>query len=154
LLYGATDADHDTLTVVEPISTPAHGTAQLDTEGVKYTPGDYTGPDSFTYTISDGNGGTAVGTVDVTVSAGDGASPNVVVPPSIGTDGKFHVTFAGIPNYYYQVQTATGNGPSYSWTDLGAKIQAGPNGLFEFIDTINPGSGLRVYRTTGGSPTP
>ena len=32
-------------------------------------PPNYNGPDSFTYTVSDGNGGTATGTVNVTVTA-------------------------------------------------------------------------------------
>jgi hypothetical protein len=40
---------------------------------------DYVGSDAFTYTINDGHGGTAVGTVVVTVAA-DGGNP----PSSIG----------------------------------------------------------------------
>ena len=48
----------------------AHGTVSCTGPGVcTYTPAaDYNGPDSFTYTVSDGNGGTATGTVNVTVT--------------------------------------------------------------------------------------
>ena len=61
----------ETLTVTA-VSDPAHGTAVIGPGGtsVLYTPDpNYFGPDSFTYTISDGNGGTATATVDVTVTA-------------------------------------------------------------------------------------
>ena len=70
VLANDTDADGDTLTVT--IDTPpAHGVAVLNPNGsFTYTPdADYFGPDSFTYTVSDGNGGTAIGTVTITVNA-------------------------------------------------------------------------------------
>ena len=42
---------------------------RLDGGVIAYTPAaNYAGPDSFTYTLSDGNGGTATCTVDVTVT--------------------------------------------------------------------------------------
>jgi YD repeat-containing protein len=66
-----TDADGDALTVVA-VGPAAHGTARLSAAGhpILYTPtAGYTGPDSFTYTISDGSAG-ATATVNVTVSAG------------------------------------------------------------------------------------
>ena len=42
---------------------PAHGTAAINADGtITYTPAaNYNGADSFTYTISDGNGGTRDG---------------------------------------------------------------------------------------------
>ena len=52
---GATDGSHGTVNCVAGVCT--------------YTPApDYNGPDSFTYTISDGRGASAVGTVNVAVN--------------------------------------------------------------------------------------
>jgi hypothetical protein len=51
---------------------PTHGTVAIaaDQMSLLYTPAaHYNGPDSFTYTISDGNGGTATATVNVTVES-------------------------------------------------------------------------------------
>jgi hypothetical protein len=63
------DSDGDTLTVTGS-TTPSHGTASCTTTQCQYTPASgYTGTDSFQYTISDGHGGTATATVNVTVSA-------------------------------------------------------------------------------------
>jgi hypothetical protein len=74
VLANDTDADGNTLSV-SAVSTPAHGTAVLLTAGpdagkVSYTPQtNFSGTDSFTYTISDGSGGTATASVAVTVTA-------------------------------------------------------------------------------------
>ena len=62
-----TDVDGDALSITGS-STPGHGTVSCTTT-CTYTPAaNYNGPDSFTYTISDGHGGTATGNVSVTVT--------------------------------------------------------------------------------------
>jgi autotransporter-associated beta strand protein len=78
VLANDTDADGDAL-VVASVSAPSHGTAVLgDDDTVIYTPAlGYAGADSFTYAVSDGKGGVATGTVNLTVT-GSG----VVVNPS------------------------------------------------------------------------
>ncbi|NOZ23105.1 MAG: choice-of-anchor D domain-containing protein, partial [Planctomycetes bacterium] len=69
VLSNDTDADSDTLTVTS-VGSASHGTAQLASGQVRYTPtAGYSGSDSFSYTISDGNGGTDSATVSVTVTA-------------------------------------------------------------------------------------
>ena len=51
----------ETLTITT-VATPVHGTATTNGSKVTYTPvANYNGPDSFSYTISDGNGGTDSG---------------------------------------------------------------------------------------------
>src|SRR5206468_161354 len=65
-----TDPDGDALTVTG-VTQGAHGSVINNGNGtVKYSPNaGYVGPDTFTYTISDGHGGTATGQVTVTVQA-------------------------------------------------------------------------------------
>jgi parallel beta-helix repeat protein/VCBS repeat-containing protein len=70
LLLNDTDADGDTLTVnTTPVSGPANGSLVLNADGTfTYTPNDnFNGTDSFVYEVSDGNGGSAQATVNVTV---------------------------------------------------------------------------------------
>jgi hypothetical protein len=145
LLVGATDADNDTLSVTAASTpTPHGGTVLLEANDVKYTPAtDYMGSDSYTYTISDGNGGTAIGTVNVTVTDNGGGSPNVVVPPTY-TNGTFRVTFAGIPTYAYSIEYA--ESPTGPWTFLKTAV-ACTNGLFEVVDEPLPQTPARYYRT-------
>ncbi|HEV2891224.1 MAG TPA: Ig-like domain-containing protein [Frankiaceae bacterium] len=64
-----TDVDGDPLTIVSS-TQPAHGSVTCSFTACTYTPdADYNGPDSFTYTVSDGAGGTATATVTLTVTA-------------------------------------------------------------------------------------
>ena len=68
---GAVFAQGDARLTVASVGTPAHGTSAINPGGsVIYTPAlNYTGGDGFTYTISDGQGGSATATVSVTVTA-------------------------------------------------------------------------------------
>ena len=79
VLLNDTDANvgagGQTLTVTA-VGKPSHGTVVVDAAGIViYTPGDWKGTDSFTYTVSDGHGGTATATVYVVV---DNAAPLAV----------------------------------------------------------------------------
>ncbi|TPL32840.1 cadherin-like domain-containing protein, partial [Mesorhizobium sp. B2-4-6] len=64
------DLDGDSLTVAA-VGGASHGTVSLDAGQVTFTPdADYNGDDAgFSYTVSDGHGGTATGTVSVSVTA-------------------------------------------------------------------------------------
>ena len=62
------DPDGDTLTVVSA-TNGTNGSVTNNGSNVTYTPAlNFTGTDSFNYTISDGNGGTDTATVNVTVN--------------------------------------------------------------------------------------
>jgi uncharacterized repeat protein (TIGR01451 family) len=79
----------ETLTVVA-VTAPTHGQAQPNSGGTKVqykpTPG-FSGDDSFTYTISDGNGGQATATVAVHVGPKNNPPVNTVPPdPTIAED--------------------------------------------------------------------
>jgi hypothetical protein len=72
VLANDSDPDGDVLSVVA-MGTPAHGTVATSGNVVTYTPlPGFSGPDSFTYTASDGRG--AEGTATVTIS--------VLMPPN------------------------------------------------------------------------
>ncbi len=74
-----TDPDGD-LTFVQSVTQGAQGTVTMSGGLPLYTPAaNYFGPDSFTYTLSDGKGGTDVATVSVTVN-------NVQDSPSASPD--------------------------------------------------------------------
>ena len=71
LLDNDSDPDNDPLSIIQ-VGAASNGTVTLSDDGtnVTYSPNDpFHGTDSFTYSISDGNGGTATGTVTVTVNA-------------------------------------------------------------------------------------
>ncbi len=70
VLEGDSDPDLDTLTVVS-VSAPLKGSTTNNGDGtVTYNPNpNANGPDSFTYAISDGKGGTDIGSVNITVNA-------------------------------------------------------------------------------------
>lgn len=70
VLNNDTDVDGDTLTAVV-LDGPEKGSLTLnDTGSFTYTPNEnFHGADSFTYTAADGNGGTAVAVVNITVAS-------------------------------------------------------------------------------------
>ena len=71
VLANDTDANGDSLTITAK-TNGTHGTVAIDVSGlfVTYTPAaDWSGTDSFTYTVADGNTGTDTATVNVTVVA-------------------------------------------------------------------------------------
>jgi hypothetical protein len=55
--------------MLHSVTQPGHGTAGITGNRVTYTPAaDYNGPDTFTYTVTDGSGATSTGTVRLTVT--------------------------------------------------------------------------------------
>ena len=83
-LFRDHDADGVPALFVASVGTAAHGTVAIDpsSTSVTYSPGaDYNGPDSFTYVVDDGLGGTDTGTVSVTVTPTN--DPPVAVDDSL-----------------------------------------------------------------------
>ena len=68
-----TDPDGDTLTNATVVSGPSHGSVNLAPNGTfSYQPAsNYFGPDSFTYTASDGPVTSNAATVSIAVAAGE-----------------------------------------------------------------------------------
>ena len=58
------------------VANPSKGTAKIVNGEVVYTPNPgFAGTDSFTYTITDSNGETAIATITVTVAAAPNTKP-------------------------------------------------------------------------------
>ena len=143
------DLDGYALTVIGVSSSSAQGgTVALASGQVTYTPPvNFAGNDSFTYTISDGHGGTALGTVTATV----GSSPvslNIVFGPTM-VSGNFVVRFAGIPGQTYTIEAASSlAGPWTKVANLAAPTtdQGFGVGVFQFSEPVG-GNTTRFYRT-------
>jgi len=125
------------------------GTVSLSSGTVTYTPPSSTfgGSDTFTYTLTDANGCTAMATVTATVGSGTGLSPNVVYGPTI-VGGNFVVRFAGHPGYEYTIEFSENTtGP---WTKKSPNLTAPTTdtglgiGVFEFSEPIGTSG---YYRT-------
>lgn len=89
VLDNDSDPNGDPLTVTE-VTQPSNGTATVNPDNtVTYSPhSGFIGTDSFTYTISDGRGGTATARVTITVVAQLNQPPNAVddtVTTAVGT---------------------------------------------------------------------
>ncbi|OLU29064.1 Ig-like domain-containing protein, partial [Pseudomonas sp. PA27(2017)] len=88
LLANDSDADGDSLRIVG-VDNPKHGTVTLNDNGtITFTPAsNYYGPASFSYTVSDGNGGTSKATVTVNVT-GDAAASIGAVSNAVDSTGS------------------------------------------------------------------
>ncbi len=89
VLANDSDPEGDSLTLAA-VSQPGAGTAViLDGGVISYTPAlDYNGNDAFTYTISDGNGGSGVASVSVTIRPIEDAPTGVEDAVILNTTGR------------------------------------------------------------------
>lgn len=152
------DADGDKLSL-SAVHNGAHGTVALDNSGALiYTPdANFNGNDAFTYTVSDGHGGTATGTVNVLV--------NSVNDAPVAQDDIYGAVF----NKSLTISAASGvlaNDTDIDSVHLSAVVSTGPaNGALEvdanggFVYTPNVGfSGVDLFSYSvndgqGGSQT-
>ncbi|HZF36175.1 MAG TPA: cadherin-like domain-containing protein [Candidatus Angelobacter sp.] len=87
LLSNDTDADGDSLTISSWGNADHVSVTRLSDGSFSITPvANYSGPASFTYTISDGNGGTSTTTVNISVVSEDGNTPPLAVDDSASTN--------------------------------------------------------------------
>jgi YD repeat-containing protein len=150
-----TDANGFPLTITA-LSSPSHGTATITAGGtsIQYTRTG-SGPDSFTYTLSDGHGNTSTATILVadttTVASGPSAS-NIAVTVAGGTSLSFDpradtsdvngypltVTAVSTPSHGTATITGGGTGVTYSRTGSGAD---------SFTYTVSDGHGYTATAT-------
>ena len=145
LALNDSDADGDAITVVGVSATSTSGgSVSLSGSVIYYTPPvDYTGSDGFTYTLNDARGGTATGSVLLSVGPVSGLSMNLA---SVGLQaGQPRVTFFGIPGRSYYIQTAPDVGGPWRTE---ASLQADSKGRIIFLDAEDPLPPQRFYRTS------
>ena len=88
-LPAATDVDNDTVTYAAGTTAPAHGTVTINADGTyTYMPAaDYNGPDTFSFIVSDGHGGSNEYYVSVTVTPVNDAPTATPIPDRTRADG-------------------------------------------------------------------
>ncbi|MGQ0845345.1 MAG: Ig-like domain-containing protein [Sporichthyaceae bacterium] len=164
VLLGASDPEGGVVTVVGT-SNPENGTATCTPAGAcTYKPDiNFTGPDSFTFTASDGQGGTSVGTVNIIVT-GVNDLPFVVTPQNYTTPEdtplvKAVLTGASDPDDDPLTVIANSDGlhGSVQCTLAGSCTytpDANYNGPDSFIFTVSDGHGGLVIGTVDITVTP
>ncbi len=97
LLANDSDPDADALSVIG-VGNPAHGTVSVQATGAfTYTPAaNYQGGDGFTYTLSDGRGGTSTGSVTLAVTAANDAPVGLADTYVTGPDVPLTVASPGL----------------------------------------------------------
>ena len=125
-LVNDSDLDGDPLAITT--ANAAHGTVTINANGtITYAPDkDYNGPDTITYTISDGKGGFATATISVSVAPVN--DPPVAIPDAATTNEETPVTV-----------NVLGNDRDVERDPLTVTAASAPNGTV----TINPDGTLR-----------
>lgn len=108
-------------------------------------PEDFNNFDSFTYTVRDGRGKTATAVVGVEVRPqDDGPKRNQLRIGRVEATDHVHLMFVGTPGQAYRIE-ATGEIEDPDWVTLATQV-AGPNGLYEYIDSEADNFDARFYR--------
>ncbi|MFS0838243.1 Ig-like domain-containing protein [Paenibacillus sp. 1P03SA] len=144
----ATDADGDALTYVLAAG-PGHGSVLLNADGTfTYTPAaDFNGTDSFSVTVSDGSGGTAVSHVTVTVTPVNdtpvAADVSDVTPEDTPVTGQITAADADGDALTYALGTQPVNGTAVVTAGGTYTYTPNPdfNGTDSFTVTVSDGNG-------------
>lgn len=89
--------DLNEVLTITATSTPSNGTVAIsaDKKQITYSPtANFSGTDTFTYTISDGNGGTDTGQISITVTAVNDAPVITADTRTVAEDGTLNLTVA------------------------------------------------------------
>ena len=146
VLSNDTDVDGDQL-VVENVTQPANGTVTNNGADVTYTPNaNFNGTDTFTYTVSDGNGGVDTAMVSVTINpVNDSPTLDIRTDPVEVNEGDTVTrafTTADVDGDLLTVQSSTGTatalgGGSFEWSYL---ADDGPT-MITVTVTVSDGQG-------------
>jgi hypothetical protein len=138
------DADGDPVTLASVNASTNGGTVIIGSKYIYYSDTNMVS-DQFTYVISDGQGGTGIGIVNLLEGSTDTNRTLNITGITQNNDGSMTVGFAGIPGYTYWVEAAT-NLTVPVWEVISTNV-AGTNGLWEIMDTNAANYSMRFYRT-------
>ncbi len=143
------DTDGDTLNGITPVTAPVHGTLVINADGTfSYTPdANYNGTDSFTYRISDGNGGFDEAIVTLTVNPVNDApvasNDQLTTPEDQPFTGQLPVA-TDVEND--AVTYAKGSNPAHG------TVTVNPNGTYVYTPKPNyNGSDSFTYTVSDGN---
>ncbi|NRB40264.1 MAG: tandem-95 repeat protein [Pseudomonadales bacterium] len=158
VLVNDSDADGDTLNIIA-VSSANNGLVTINGSQLQYTPAnDFNGNDSFSYTISDGMGGSAQATVTMTVNAVNDAPQ--ASNDNANLDQDTAMTIQVLSNdsdiddaasaLFISVTTASSNGSVLISTDqksLNYTPAAGFSGSDNFSYTVSDAAGATATAT-------
>lgn len=137
----ALDADGDAVTITS-VSTPASGTATIvGGTNITYVNTSAAATDSFTYTVSDGLGGTDIRTVTVLISSPEGF--NKLSGPT-GT-GPYSFSYLGIPNEDYALDESPNLVAPYTWYPVVTNTASGTGAIeYDGVTLSYPSGSFRT----------
>jgi hypothetical protein len=144
LLGNDSDADGDALNISVSSTSANAGAITVSGGWVFYTPAaGFTNADSFTYTLTDGQGGSTPGTVSVALKVDAEPGQSLTITDLGG--GSMLIRGDGIPGRTYHLEYSVSLTPA-NWQVLaGGTVTAVSAGSFQFTDTGVSGS--RYYRS-------
>ena len=129
LLAAASDADGDSL-ALDSVSSSTNGITLVNRGGYLIYQGASLMNDQFAYTVTDGVGGRASGTVGIIANSSSVFGSGT--PRIVSAGNAVTLSFTGIPGLNYSV---TRSPDLMNWTVLGA-TNAPAGGQFDFSDPI------------------
>ena len=150
-----TDPDNDVLSYLAQ-SQASNGTVVVTGKTFVYTPNaGFTGGDSFTYRVLDGRGGSAVGTVNLTVNALTGPAPTV--SSLLVNSNTWSTAFKARPGLSTLGYATASNGPTLPWiaiNEINVQFSTNVGASLSPSDFALTGvSGLRADGLPGSVPT-
>jgi len=144
VLANDTDADNDTITILDYSAVTANG-GRVSFDGTNFTyraPVGFVGDDLFAYLIEDGRGGDSVGILAINTVPLNRLALDLSNVDSAGPDAGVRLQMGGIPGGNYRFETSP---DLANWTLLTNTV-ASPAGFLEVIDRDAKDHPTRFYR--------
>jgi autotransporter-associated beta strand protein len=136
------DVDGDPVALTGGISSTNEASVNYDSLYVYYTNANDV-VDEIDYTVGDGQGGTALGVINIVIGP---PATNSIASTVVNSDGSVTLNFVGVANYTYQVDATTNLSPPVVWTTISTNT-ADINGLWQITDLQATNYPQRFYRS-------